>query len=420
MTDTSDGLAGADLDALDGANVLLGVSGSIAAYKAAELVRLLKKAGANVQVLLTADAARFVTPLTLGTLSEREVLTEIFPDNETGSWTKHVHLGLWADVLVVAPATATTLFKLAHGVCDNMLTAAALSRRCPLLACPAMDHDMWHHPATQRNVALLEADGALVMPPESGPLASGLIGQGRLPEPAAIARRIAGISRDRRASDQSQTLAGKTVLVTAGPTREHLDPVRFLSNPSTGTMGYALAAEAARRGAQVTLLSGPTALDAPPGVTRIDVTSADDLDAAARQHGSADLVIAAAAVADYRPAERHDHKIKKEAGQTETDIRFVRTPDVLAGIGERKRPGQVLVGFALETQDGDQNARAKMQRKALDWIVLNYANEPGAGFGTGTNRVALLGADGSRADFPAASKADIAAAILDRVAASLA
>ena len=410
-------------DGLAGAKVLLGVSGSIAAYKAAELVRLLKKAGAEVQVLLTEGGARFVTPLTLGTLSEREVLTEIVPDGEagagSGSWTKHVHLGLWADVMVVAPATATTLFKLAHGVCDSMLTAAALSRRCPLLVCPAMDHDMWHHPATQRNVGMLGEDGAFVMPPESGPLASGLIGQGRLPEPDAIAQRIAEVIESRRKEDE-RPLAGKSVLVTAGPTREHLDPVRFLSNPSTGTMGYALAAEAARRGAQVTLLSGPTALDVPAGVTRIDVTSAEDLDSAAREHDQADLVIAAAAVSDYRPAERHDHKIKKQDGQDETAVRFVRTPDVLAGIGERKRPGQVLVGFALETRDGDAHARSKMERKRLDWTVLNYANEPGAGFGTGTNRVRLLARDGSHEDLPAASKAEVAAMILDRVSASLA
>ncbi|MEO1477977.1 MAG: bifunctional phosphopantothenoylcysteine decarboxylase/phosphopantothenate--cysteine ligase CoaBC, partial [Bacteroidota bacterium] len=249
---------------LKGKRLLLGVTGSIAAYKAAELVRALKKAGAEVQVLMTRDAARFITPLTLGTLSEREVLVEIFPENATGSWTKHVHLGLWADLFVVAPATATTLSKLAHGVCDSMLTATALSARCPLLVCPAMDHDMWLHPATQRNLGLLREDGVHILDPEHGELASGLIGQGRLPEPNAIAAHVAALLGELEDEAIPQTLAGQTVLVTAGPTREPLDPVRFLSNPSTGTMGYALAAAAAERGADVTLVSGPTTLATPP------------------------------------------------------------------------------------------------------------------------------------------------------------
>ncbi|MEM8600511.1 MAG: bifunctional phosphopantothenoylcysteine decarboxylase/phosphopantothenate--cysteine ligase CoaBC [Bacteroidota bacterium] len=397
--------------------LLLGVTGSIAAYKAAELVRAFKKAGAEVQVLMTRDAARFITPLTLGTLSEREVLVEIFPENATGSWTKHVHLGLWADLFVVAPATATTLSKLAHGVCDSMLTATALSARCPLLVCPAMDHDMWLHPATQRNLRLLREDGVRILDPEHGELASGLIGQGRLPEPDAIAAHVATLLGEMGNGFPAQTLAGKTVLVTAGPTREPIDPVRFLSNPSTGTMGYALAAAAAARGGDVTLVSGPTALPTPAGVTRLAVTTADEMYAAAMQHSGADLVIAAAAVADYAPAAPSAHKRKKEADPTneagDVVLRLRRTPDILAALGAQKRKGQTLVGFALETQDGLANAQGKLERKRLDWIVLNYANEEGAGFGAGTNRVTLMSREGTQVALPKVDKASLARVILD-------
>jgi phosphopantothenoylcysteine decarboxylase/phosphopantothenate--cysteine ligase len=413
---------------LAGKKILLGVTGSIAAYKAAELIRLLKKAGAEVQVLMTPDAARFITPLTLGTLSEREVLTEIFPENEQGSWTKHVHLGLWADLFVVAPATATTLSKLAAGVCDSMLTAAALSARCPLLVAPAMDHDMFVHPATQRNLATLRADGVRVVEPEHGELASGLIGTGRLPEPETLGARIAEelASIEQRAEARhSGTLAGKKVLVTAGPTHERIDPVRYLTNGSTGTMGYALAAAAAARGADVVLVSGPTDLDTPDGVERIDIVSADDLHAAVQRHADADLVVMAAAVADYTPAAPTDRKVKKSddpgsgPGQADLTLRLRRTPDVLAGLGAQKRDGQTLVGFALETHDGLDHARGKLERKNLDWIVLNHANEAGSGFGMGTNRVTILGRDGTVEDLAQQPKRDVAEAILDRVTASL-
>lgn len=398
---------------LAGRRVALGVTGSIAAYKAAELVRLLRRAGAEVQVLMTEDATRFITPLTLGTLSEREVLTSLFPENEPGSWTKHVHLGLWADLLVVAPATATTLAKLAAGVCDSMLTAVALSRRCPMLVCPAMDHDMWRHPATRRNVATLRADGAEVMEPETGPLASGLTGEGRLPEPEAIVARIAA----RIAA--AGVLAGRHVLVTAGPTREPIDPVRFLSNGSTGTMGFAVAEAAARRGARVTLVTGPVALPTPAGVERVDVTTADEMLEAALAHAEADLVVATAAVADYAPAHPSDRKHKKAEGQDQDDealvLRLRRTPDVLATLGARRRDDQTLVGFALETHDGLEHARAKLERKRLDWIVLNHANEPGSGFGPDTNRVTLLGRDGSVRVWPQLPKREVAERLLDVV-----
>ena len=401
---------------LSGKKLLLGVSGSIAAYKAAELVRLCKKAGAEVQVLMTADAARFIPPLTLGTLSEREVLTAIFPERAEGAWTQHVTFGLWADLFVIAPATAQTLAKLAHGFSDAMLTATALSARCPLLVCPAMDHDMYRHPATQANLGRLRQFGYEVMEADYGPLASGLTGYGRMPEPEAILARVAeklAAPGEGRTSDPQPTLAGRRVLVTAGPTREWLDPVRFLSNPSTGTMGFALATAAGQRGADVTLVSGPVALETPPGVRRIDVTTAEEMHRAAQAHRDVDLVLAAAAVSDYAPARTSGEKIKK--GTADLTLHLRRTPDVLMALGEARRPGQTLVGFALETHDGLAHARRKLEAKGLDWIVLNVQGERGAGFGAGTNRVTLLGRDGQEEALPPMPKADVAAAILDRV-----
>lgn len=393
-------------------NIILGVCGGIAAYKTAVLVRLLKKAGADVQVLMTPDAGRFITPLTLGTLSEREVLIDIFPGLDTeGSWTKHIELGLWADLFIVAPATAQTLAKLAHGHCDAMLTATALAARCPMLLCPAMDHDMYLHPAVQRNLALLRADGCEVMEPDHGALASGLIGTGRLPEPEAIFQRVV----EKLGAHAGDTLQGRTVLVTAGPTREPIDPVRFISNHSTGTMGYALAAAAARRGAEVVLVSGPTALATPAGVTRIDVATAQEMAEAVQGHAAADLVLMAAAVADFAPAAPASQKLKKGTAAAEPTLALKRTPDILAGLGAAKRTGQRLVGFAMETDNGLEEARRKLKAKNLDWIVLNNLHEPGAGFGTGTNRVTLLSAAGHEEALPVMPKPAVAEAILDRV-----
>jgi phosphopantothenoylcysteine decarboxylase/phosphopantothenate--cysteine ligase len=309
-----------------------------------------------------------------------------------------------------------------------MLTAAVLSARCPVLVAPAMDHDMWRHPATRANVEALRRYGYTVLDPAHGELASGLVGEGRLPEPEEIAAVLAGWLAEQARSPEPGArgpLAGKKVLVTAGPTREAIDPVRFLSNGSTGTMGFALAAAAARRGAAVVLLAGPVALPTPPGVTRVDVVSADDLHAAALRHADADLVIAAAAVADYAPAEPRAQKLKKEAASdADLVLRLRRTPDVLAALGARKRDGQVLVGFALETHDPsagsgqapEASALDKLRRKHLDWIVLNHANEEGAGFGTGTNRVVLLGAHGEREALPPMPKPEVAEALLDRIA----
>jgi len=389
--------------------IVLGVSGGIAAYKTAELVRLFKKAGDDVQIAMTGDASRFVTSLTLGTLSERPVLTEIFPDHIDGSWTKHVELGLWADIVVIAPATANTISKLAGGLCDSMLLAVALSARCPVMVCPAMDHDMYLHPATQANLSSLEDFGYLILPPEHGELASGLVGWGRLPSPEAIVARIGEVLAE---PQPEKDLSGKSVLVTAGPTREMIDPVRFVSNHSTGTMGFALAAAAAEHGATVTLVSGPSSLATPRTVDRIDVTSAADMAEAVAENASADMIIMAAAVADYRPSHPADSKIKK-SGQALT-LDFERTTDILHSLGLSKPDGQVLVGFAMETDDAEQNALRKLKEKNLDWIVLNNLRELGAGFGPDTNRVTLFGADESVESFPTQSKLSLARKLVAR------
>ncbi len=395
---------------LAGRKLLLGVCGSIAAYKAAELLRLLKTAGADVQPIMTPGATRFISPLTLGTLSGRDVPIEIFPDTPAMGWTRHVELGLWADLFVIAPATADTIAKLAQGRCDSMLTATALSARCPILVCPAMDHDMFLHPATRANLATLATYGYRIMPPEHGPLASGLVGQGRLPEPEHILERVV---LELGASD-APTLAGRRVLVTAGPTREAIDPVRFISNHATGTMGYALAAAAAAAGAEVTLVSGPTNLTPPAGVTTLYAESAEDMTQAVFSHADADIVIMAAAVADYTPAEPSTTKVKKQ--EEDLTLVFKRTTDILATLGAQKMDGQILVGFALETDHGEAHAVDKLRRKNLDWIVLNDMTEPGAGFGTQTNKVTLLARDGRRVDLPLMSKPEVAAAILVHIA----
>lgn len=397
---------------LKGKKIIVGVSGGIAAYKTAELVRLLKKAGAEVQVVMTRDAERFITALTLGTLSEREVLSEIFPENETGSWTKHISLGLWADLFVVAPATAHTIAKLAHGFSDSMLTAVALAARCPTLVCPAMDHDMFVHPATQKNLETLEEFGYRVMQPERGELASGLVGMGRLPDPESILARIVSELEQRYAGDGP--LADRTVLVTAGPTREPIDPVRYVTNHSSGRMGFAVADAAAKRGANVVLVTGPTALDTPRGVRRIDVTTAADMHREVSQVAAADVIVMAAAVADYTPASPSDSKLKK-GRDNDLKLELTRTVDILESLGAKKRIGQVLIGFALETDNGVANARDKLERKRLDLIVLNNPREEGAAFGHDTNRVTLLYPGGEDEVLGLLSKAAVAEILFDRV-----
>ncbi len=384
--------------------LIVGVTGSIAAFKAATLVRLLMQAGADVQTIMTHDAARFVTPLTFGTLSARKPLTDLFSDD--GDWTKHVSLGLWADLMIIAPATAQTIAKLAHGFCDNMLTATALAARCEVLVCPAMDHDMSLHAAVEDNLRRLRAYGYHILPSRWGDLASGLVGRGRLQEPEDILEKVRSLLRP-------QMLKGKNVLVTAGPTREPIDPVRVVTNHSTGAMGFALAEALRDRGARVTLVCGPTPLDTPGDITRIDVTTADDMYEACLDHGEADCVFMAAAVADYAPAAPANSKLKKTSDELTITLR--RTPDTLAELGRQKQQGQLLVGFAMETHDGIDSARGKLRAKNLDWIVLNNVLEDGAGFGFGTNRVTVLGRDGSVTPLDPMPKRKVADAILDRI-----
>ena len=393
---------------LEGKHIILGISGGIAAYKSAVLLRLLVKAGAEVQVVMTPNAREFITPVTLSTLSGKPVITEFFTAN-TGEWHSHVKLGIWADAMIVAPATACTLAKMAHGVADNMLVTTYLSARCPVFVAPAMDFDMMAHPTTARSLAQLHADGVHVIEPATGELASHLVGRGRMEEPENI---LAAVDAFFAAS---RSLAGRKVLVTAGPTVERIDPVRFISNFSTGKMGYAIAAEAARRGADVTLVSGPTSLPVPPGVRRVDVESAAEmLAAAAEAFADADIAVMAAAVADYTPAEPRTPKIKREHEDVES-IALVKNPDIARTLGAAKRVGQLLVGFALETDNGDANAHEKLSRKNLDMIVLNSLADAGADFGTDTNKVSVFYADSRRPDrvFDLKSKAAVAADILD-------
>lgn len=387
---------------LSGKKIIVGVTGSIAAYKAALLVRLLVKDGAEVRVVMTEAATRFVGELTFSNLSQSEVFSGLWD----GTWTEHVHLGTWADAMVIAPCTANTLAKMAHGICDNALTAVYLSSRCPVMVAPAMDADMYIHPSMERNLHLLKQDGIDVIEPGVGFLASGLHGQGRLAEPEEMLSAI----RD-RLQPTSLPLAGKKILISAGPTREHLDPVRFMSNGSTGTMGYALAAEATRQGAEVTLVSGPCNPPIDPGVEPVRITSAADLFAAMVERApEQDVVIMSAAVADYTPAQVSDQKIKKKDG--DLSIPMERTQDVLKHLGAHKPPGQTLIGFALETQHGLANAQRKLEKKNLDFIVLNILSEKGAGFGTSTNKITLVDRKGGHQDFPLKSKTEVAKDIL--------
>lgn len=396
---------------LKGKHIILGVSGSIAAYKAAYLVRLLRKAGAEVRVLMTQAATAFISPLTLATLSLHDVVTSVH-DGE--SWNNHVELGLWADALVIAPTTATTLGKLANAICDNPIVAVYLSARCPVFFAPAMDLDMWAHPATQRNVRLLQSYGNHLISPGEGELASGLQGPGRLAEPEEIVAQLA--QHFTTPTTVAQDFAGKHLLVTAGPTFEDLDPVRFLGNRSTGRMGIALAEAAAARGATVELLLGPTAL-APAshgGITLRRVRSAREMHAhAVAAWPRMDAAILAAAVADYRPAQVADQKIKKKEGPLALSL--VRNPDIAATLGREKQAHQRLVGFALETEKEVENARAKLERKNLDFIVLNSPNDAGAAFGHTTNRIQLV-THNKVTPFELKSKTEVALDILDALA----
>lgn len=391
---------------LDGRRILLGITGSIAAYKAAVLCRLLKTAGADVRVVMTPLAKQFITPLTMATLSKNPILVEFF-DPENGAWNSHVALGEWADCYLIAPATANTLAKMATGVADNLLLTTYLSARCPVVVAPAMDLDMYAHEATQQNLRTLAARGVRIVEPEEGELASGLQGKGRMAEPDRIAAFVGGLLDEKK-----KTLAGKRLIVTAGATIEAIDPVRFISNHSSGKMGYAIAGELAARGAAVTLVTGRTSLPTPAGVERVDVLSAAEMyEAAVGAFDASDGAVMCAAVADYTPAHVSDTKIKKGDGRLTIELR--RTRDIAAELGARKG-GRVLVGFALETDDEEAHAEAKLTKKNFDFIVLNSLRDPGAGFRGDTNKVTLIDRAG-REELPLMSKREVAARIADKL-----
>lgn len=396
--------------ALKGKHIVLGITGGIAAYKSAMLVRLFIKAGAEVQVIMTPNACEFITPVTLSTLSGKPVITQFFSAN-TGEWHSHVDLGLWADAFIVAPATASTIAKMATGVADNMLVTSYLSTRAKVFVAPAMDFDMMLHPSTTHNLDLLRSYGNIIIEPAEGELASHLMGKGRMEEPENILKAVAGYFAS------AQDLKGKHILITAGPTYEKIDPVRFIGNYSSGKMGYAIANEAARRGAKVSLVSGPVeGLSVEPGVELIKIESAAEmLEAAEKAFATADAAILSAAVADYRPAVCFDHKIKREKDGIER-IELVKNPDIAATLGKSKKVGQLLVGFALETDHEQSNAADKLARKNLDMIVLNSLRDKGAGFAVATNKVSLIFADGRpQLDFPLKQKTEVAKDIIDNL-----
>lgn len=385
---------------LKGKKIVLGVTGSIAAYKAAMLVRLLVKEGAEVQVVMTPAAKEFITPLTLSTLSGRPVMSEFF-NSCSGDWHSHVEMGLWADAMIVAPATASTLGKMASGIADNLLVTTYLSMKAPVFIAPAMDLDMFAHPATQNSIKVLKGYGNHIIEPASGELASHLTGKGRMEEPENIVKALKDFFLAGR------DLAGKRILITAGPTYEKIDPVRFIGNYSSGKMGFAIAGECACRGAEVVLVAGPVSLPVPhPSIKRIDVESALEMySAAMEEFPSCDAAVLSAAVADYRPAVQANSKIKRVSnGMT---IELEANPDIAASLGKEKRNGQVLAGFALETDHGEENARLKLDKKNLDFIVLNSLEDSGAGFACDTNKVTVIDRDG-KSEYPLKSKRDVA------------
>jgi phosphopantothenoylcysteine decarboxylase/phosphopantothenate--cysteine ligase len=391
---------------LKGKKILLGVSGSIAAYKSALLVRLLVKEGAEVQVVMTDSAQQFITPLTLGTLSKRPVHSS-FTQSENGTWNNHVDLGLWADVMLIAPATARTLSKCATGNCDDLLTAVYLSARCPVFFAPAMDVDMYRHPSTQQNLNTLINYGNHIIEAEYGELASGLIGEGRLAEPEKItADLIAHFAK-------KPVAAKKRVLITAGPTAEPIDPVRYISNRSSGKMGYAIAKAFAQAGAQVTLISGPTNLPTPDEtIKRINVETAKQmLDKTQEFFGENDVIIFSAAVADYTPAHVAEQKIKKQGNEMQLEL--IKTGDIAGTLGLQKKDGQLLVGFALETENELEHAKDKLHRKNFDYIILNSLNDTGSGFAHDTNKITVIDKLENVQHFPLKSKHEVAQDILN-------
>lgn len=387
-------------------HIVLGITGSIAAYKAASLARLLIKEGAEVQIVITPAGKEFITPVTLSALTQKPVVSEFFTAND-GTWHSHVDLGLWADLMLIAPATASTLGKMANGIADNMLITTYLSMKAPIMIAPAMDLDMFAHPSTIRNIEILKSYGNLFIEPASGHLASNLIGKGRMEEPENILKEVISFF------ENQDSLAKKKVLITAGPTYEKIDPVRFIGNYSSGKMGFALAEACARRGAEVILVAGPVNLKINhKNITRIDVESADEMfDAATQNFSDSDIAILCAAVADYRPKEQAQQKIKRNGD--EMDLILVPNKDIAANLGQQKRDDQILVGFALETNDEENNALKKMEKKNLDFIVLNSLNDSGAGFQHDTNKISILNRLGTRKDFNLKSKSEVAEDIIN-------
>lgn len=398
---------------LEGKKILLGITGSIAAYKTAILVRLLIKQGAAVQVLMTPAATKFITPLTLSTLSKNAVHTSVIDEN---SWNNHVAMGLWADAMIVAPATATTLSKMANGICDNVIVATYLSARCPVFFAPAMDLDMWAHPATLQNVAKLQSYGNHLIPVGKGELASGLVGAGRMAEPEDIVQYINDFLQKKINKNTSLSpLNGKHALVTAGPTYEAIDPVRFIGNHSTGKMGICIAEALAARGASVTLVLGPSQLTTTQAnIEIIPVKSAEEMyQAAVLYYAKADIAIFSAAVADYRPKKVATQKIKKQAN--DMFIELERTQDIAAALGQAKRPNQVNVGFALETNNELENAKGKLIKKNFDFIVLNSLNDKGAGFKHATNKVTFVDTSNNIQSFELKTKDAVALDICNKI-----
>lgn len=386
--------------------ILLGVCGSIAAYKTALLIRLLVKEGAEVKVIMTPSALHFITPLTLSTLSKNPVFSA-FSDSPDGTWNNHVELGLWADLFLIAPATSSTLGKMANAITDNLLLATYASARCPVWIAPAMDLDMWLHPANQKNIHYLTSIGNHLIEPDSGELASGLEGKGRMAEPEALCKLIS------KFFNENKPYQGKNILVTAGPTFENIDPVRFIGNHSSGKMGFALAEAFAQLGGKVTLVAGPSHEQVQsPQVQRVNVVSALEMYEACLQSAqTADIVVMAAAVADYRPQNTSTTKIKKK--EETLTLELVKNPDILKALGERKQAGQILVGFALETDNELENAQTKLRNKNLDLIVLNSMRDKGAGFKTDTNQVTLISKSGEITKISLAHKSIVAKEIVN-------
>ena len=398
---------------LKGKKIVLGITGSIAAYKSCLLIREFIKQGAEVQVVITPAGKEFITPITLSALTHKPVVSEFFSQRD-GTWNSHVDLGLWADAMVIAPCTASTMGKMAHGVADNMLITTYLSMKAPVFIAPAMDLDMYRHPSTQANMQTLLSYGNHIIEPADGFLASGLEGKGRMEEPAVIARRISEFF-DRK--DSNSPLVGKKVMITAGPTYERIDPVRFIGNYSSGKMGFAIAEECRRRGADVTIVCGPVSLKCDDGIHRVDVESCEEMhQAATREFANADVAVLAAAVADFKPADVADRKIKRE--KDALVMRLCPTHDIAAALGHAKTERQTIVAFALETNDEEANAQRKLEKKNADFIVLNSLRNEGTCFRTDDNQIEII----SRTDkkqYPKCSKAETAQYIVDEIEATV-